>query len=79
MLAERDTGHNMKIVHVETGRHWYGGPQQVIYLCEGLADRGIDNLLVCPPGSAVGEAARSSGIAVANLDCAGDLDMPDRC
>jgi len=65
----------MKILHVETGRHLYGGPQQVLYLCAGLSNRGIENLLVCPPGSAVGEAAKARGIAVVNLACAGDLDM----
>ncbi len=65
----------MKILHVETGRHLYGGPQQVLYLCAGLANLGIDNLLVCPPGSAVGEAAKTRGIEVVNLACAGDLDM----
>jgi hypothetical protein len=37
----------MKIVDVETGRHFYGGAQQVIWLIEGLETRGIDNLLVC--------------------------------
>ena len=26
----------MKILHVETGRHLYGGPQQVLYLMRGL-------------------------------------------
>ena len=65
----------MKILHVETGRHLYGGPQQVLYLCEGLANRGVDNLLVCPPGSGVDEAARALAIPVINLTCAGDLDM----
>ena len=65
----------MKILHVETGRHLYGGPQQVLYLCGGLADRGVENLLVCLPGSWVDTAARSSGIPVSNLACAGDLDI----
>jgi glycosyltransferase involved in cell wall biosynthesis len=65
----------MKILHVETGRHLYGGPQQVLYLSAGLARRGVDNILVCPPGSDVDVAARSQGIAVINLECAGDLDL----
>ncbi len=65
----------MKILHVETGRHLYGGPQQVLYLSEGLASRGADNILVCPPDSDVDVAARSQGIAVMNLECAGDLDL----
>ena len=65
----------MKVVHVETGRRFYGGAQQVIYLLQGLTSCHIDCLLVCPPGSGIDVAARSSGIAVENLDCAGDLDL----
>ena len=66
----------MKILHVETGRHLYGGPQQVIYLITALAERGHDSILVCPPGSGIDRAARLAGIHVRNLFCAGDLDLP---
>ena len=66
----------MKILHVETGRHLYGGPQQVVYLVDGLAARGNECILVCPPGSGVDGAARKRGIKVRNLFCAGDLDLP---
>jgi len=66
----------MKILHVETGRHLYGGPQQVIYLISALIERGHDCTLVCPPDSGIDAAARSRGIHVRNLFCAGDLDLP---
>jgi glycosyltransferase involved in cell wall biosynthesis len=66
----------MKLLHVETGRHLYGGPQQVIYLARALRDMGHDNTLVCPPGSGIDSAARAAGIPVRNLFCAGDLDLP---
>ncbi|MGB5165996.1 MAG: glycosyltransferase family 4 protein [Woeseiaceae bacterium] len=66
----------MKILHVETGRHLYGGPQQVIYLMTALAARGHDNTLVCPPGSGIDSAARCAGLRVQNLFCGGDLDLP---
>lgn len=66
----------MKILHVETGRHLYGGPQQVIYLVTALMGRGHDCTLVCPPSSGVDTAARERGIHVRNLFCAGDLDLP---
>ena len=66
----------MKILHVETGRHLYGGPQQVLYLMRGLADLGHDGTLVCPPGSGIDSAARALGLHVRNLFCAGDLDLP---
>jgi glycosyltransferase involved in cell wall biosynthesis len=66
----------MKILHVETGRHLYGGPQQVIYLVSALLERGHECTLVCPPGSGIDRAARQAGIPVRNLFCAGDLDLP---
>ena len=66
----------MKILHVETGRHLYGGPQQVIYLATALREMGHDNLIVCPPGSGIDNAARRAAIPVRNLFCAGDLDLP---
>ena len=66
----------MKILHVETGRHLYGGPQQVIYLVSALLERGHECTLICPPESGVDSAARSASIPVRNLFCAGDLDLP---
>ncbi len=66
----------MKILHVETGRHFLGGPQQVIYLIKALRERGHKNLLVCPPDSGIDSVARQAGIWVQNLFCAGDLDLP---
>jgi len=65
----------MKIVHVETGRHLYGGPQQVIYLCRGLLERAIDSVIVCVPGSAIDRLARQHNIPVHNIVCGGDLDL----
>ena len=41
----------MKILHVEAGKHLYGGARQVLYIVEGLAARGVTNLLACPAGS----------------------------
>ncbi len=66
----------MKILHVETGRHLYGGPQQVLYLMSALKARGHDGTLVCPPGSGIDAAARQAGLRVRNLFCAGDIDLP---
>jgi glycosyltransferase involved in cell wall biosynthesis len=66
----------MKILHVETGRHLYGGPQQVIYLISALVERGHECTLVCPPESGIDTAARLQGLNVRNLFCAGDLDLP---
>ncbi len=65
----------MKIVHVETGRHLYGGAQQVLYLITGLSEYGVESVLVCPPDSEVAPAARRQGVAVVELSCRGDLDL----
>jgi glycosyltransferase involved in cell wall biosynthesis len=62
----------VKILHVETGRHFLGGPQQVIYLIKALRERGHDNILVCPPDSGIDSVARQAEIRVQNLFCAGD-------
>lgn len=64
----------LQVVHVEAGRHLYGGGLQVLYLMEGLAGAGHGGLLVCPPGSEIGAAARRRGLAVAELPMNGDLD-----
>ena len=66
----------MKILHVETGRQFLGGPQQVIYLMRGLIERGHECTLVCPPGSGADNAARQLDIPVRTLFCAGDIDLP---
>lgn len=66
----------MKVLHVETGRHLYGGPQQVVWLVEALVARGHECTLVCPPGSGIDTAARQRKLRVSNLFCAGDLDLP---
>ena len=65
----------MHIVHLETGRHLYGGAQQVLYLLAGLAAAGVRNTLVCPPDSAISSAADNAGVNVHTIPMAGDLDV----
>ena len=65
----------MKILHIETGRHFYGGAQQVIYLLNGLRREKVDNVLVCPPDTEVDVRAREAGAKVYNVASAGDLDL----
>lgn len=43
----------MRIVHVELGRHLYGGALQVAYLLKGLQQKGHDSILVTPQDSAL--------------------------
>ncbi len=65
----------MKSLHVETGRHLYGGPQQVLYLLEGLTRRGHETVLVCPPGSEIAAAAGKQGLRTLEIPCSGDHDL----
>ena len=65
----------MNVVHVETGRHFYGGAEQVLYLSQGLLARGVDSTIVCQADSAIDRAARSKGLPVATIPCGGDLDV----
>jgi glycosyltransferase involved in cell wall biosynthesis len=64
----------MKIVHVETGCHLYGGALQVQYLMQGLAAHGHDNVLLCDARSPLAQAA--AGVArVHAFEVSGDLDL----
>ncbi|CAN5352296.1 glycosyltransferase family 4 protein [soil metagenome] len=61
----------MKVVHLETGRHLYGGARQVLYLLDGLREGDVENVLVCGEGSAVSRAAANRCVT---LPIRGDLD-----
>ncbi|MFL2553698.1 MAG: glycosyltransferase family 4 protein [Candidatus Rariloculaceae bacterium] len=66
----------MRIVHLESGRHLYGGAQQVCYLLAGLAAEGIDNVLVCPRDSAIANTVSGyGGVEVIQIPIGGDLDF----
>ena len=77
-IAEVDASDKrLNIVHVETGRHFYGGAQQVIWLVRGLRDRGVGSLLVCPDDAELNDVARQAGLPVCNIPCAGEHDVGD--
>ena len=65
----------MKTLHLETGRHLYGGPRQVLLLLDGLRKRGIDATLACPTDSAIAGAAEAAGHHVITHAIGGDLDV----
>jgi len=62
-----------RILHSETGRHLYGGALQVLYLLQGLAQKGYRSSLFCPAGSAIAPAARPFATVHAAV-VRGDLD-----
>ncbi|NNF62525.1 MAG: glycosyltransferase family 4 protein [Gammaproteobacteria bacterium] len=63
----------MKVLHVEAGRHLYGGPAQVLLLLRGLRAEGVENVLVCPEGSAI--AAASPAAQLRQVPLRGDIDV----
>jgi glycosyltransferase involved in cell wall biosynthesis len=63
----------MKVLHVEAGRHYYGGARQVAYIIEGLAQRGVSNVLACPPGAGIAAAVTGHASVVA-MQMGGDAD-----
>ena len=50
------------ILHIDTGRTWGGGQQQVLYLHRGLLERGTPSILVCPRGSALAQRAAAASL-----------------
>jgi len=62
-------------VHVETGRHLYGGARQVLTLIRGLTARGHRCTLVCPHASAIAAAARREGFTVHDMSMVGAFDI----
>lgn len=64
----------MKVLHVEAGLHLYGGARQVLYLLEGLARRGVANVLVCATGSEIARQAAPYA-EVVTLPMRGDADI----
>jgi glycosyltransferase involved in cell wall biosynthesis len=64
----------MRVLHIEGGRHLYGGARQVLYLLEGLAQRGVTSGLICRTGSEMAMDAASFA-EVLSMDMGGDLDL----
>ncbi|WP_374674244.1 glycosyltransferase [Ideonella sp.] len=65
----------MKVLHVEAGKHLYGGALQVVFLMRGLAARGVPVALACPAGSAIAAAVRELGLPVHEMPMHGDADI----
>ena len=65
----------MSVVHVETGRHLYGGALQVLYLAQGLQQRGIESVVMVPRGSEVAAAARDRWLRVEEFPFRGEGDV----
>lgn len=66
----------MNVVHLETGRHLYGGARQVSYLLRALAARGIGTTAICSAGSALAAALKPlPGVELIEWPLGGDIDI----
>ena len=63
------------VLHVETGRHLYGGALQVLHLARGLQRRGVENGLLVPAGSEVASRGVELGIPVETFSYGGEVDL----
>jgi glycosyltransferase involved in cell wall biosynthesis len=66
----------MRVLHIESGRHLYGGAAQVRHLLAVSDAAGAENVLVCARGGELSAAAREDGAAeVVEAPMRGDLDL----
>jgi glycosyltransferase involved in cell wall biosynthesis len=63
----------VKIAHLEYGRYVYGGARQVQHLVTGLAHSGVENVLICRPGSSLAHAPCAAKLV--ELPMYGDFDL----
>lgn len=65
----------MKVLHLEAGRHLYGGGRQVAYLLDGLTDSPVENLLVCDRSAGMPEIIGNPRVRFYCWSLRGDLDV----
>ncbi len=69
-------GAPLRIVHVDAESGFSGGEVQVLLLVDALARCGHASALVCPPGAALVEHARTRALELRAAPMRGDLDVP---
>lgn len=65
----------MKVMHIEAGRHLFGGAQQVAYLVNGLVKLNVDNIVVCPPNAELINEFDDSSVTLLPTKMKGDIDV----
>jgi glycosyltransferase involved in cell wall biosynthesis len=64
----------MKVAHLDTGRTWRGGQAQALLLMRELRARGVEQLLLAPPGP-LAERALAEGFELERWLPASELDV----
>jgi glycosyltransferase involved in cell wall biosynthesis len=65
----------VRILHIEGGKHLYGGAYQVLQLVRLLRDR-CTNILACPKGSAIEAEATKANVIVVPIPLNGEGSFP---
>ena len=65
----------MRILHLDSGRHWRGGQRQVLLLAAAQRTQGQEPLVVSAPTSPLGGRLKSLGIASAAVEMRADFDF----
>ena len=66
----------MKVLHIELGKHLYGGAKQVTFIMQGLKDDfGVENVLLATQGSVIAQEMKQRGFQVVEIAAKGDLDF----
>lgn len=64
----------MRVAHLDTGRTWRGGQQQVLLLLDGLKSRGVQSLLLAPQGPLL-QRASAAGHETQLWNARGEWDV----
>lgn len=64
-----------RVVHINSASGWAGGEVHVFLLCQQLAARGHEVVLICRPGSAIDAKFRANSLPVYNLPLRNAADL----
>jgi glycosyltransferase involved in cell wall biosynthesis len=67
--------HEPRVLHVNEQKGWRGGEQQMLYLAQGLAARGVKTAVAAPPDSPAARRAADAGLEVYELSMRGEADL----
>ncbi len=65
----------MRILHLDSGRHWRGGQRQVFLLAGAQREQGLEPLVVAAPHSPLAGRLKTQGIASAAVAMRADFDV----
>lgn len=65
----------MNILEIDSENTWRGGQQQILYLTQGLKEKGHNVFLICPLKSALAKRAKEVGIDVIPIKMKGEWDI----